>query len=221
MNKAIKELLHDLDTTDLEKWCSTTVELANFGSSAIETLCHELLRSIESIKMPYGVVQRNPVISLQEFNKIAQKFSEIEKGTLVGKDSVVINIQFNKAIGEKASIQNTISYRIIYAGEGAEVNMATAEEIWVAPDRKVNYVYAKYIFAGFPLPSDFPKEAFYEVDDPADGIMASGYNRAWGIIDALMRIKDKKAIPVLQLVSKKTESTTIRKAALECIEKIK
>ena len=223
MNR-LESLLHDLDTTDLEEWGNLTKEIARFGKDVTETLCKELVKSVDYIKMPYAVIQRNPIISLQECDRLSQRFSEQEAGTLEANGAAVINVRFNKLIAEKApTIQDTIGHNIIYAGEGADIHMATAEEIWVAPHRKVSYVYTRYIFAGFPPPPDFPKEAFYETDDPADGIMASGYNRAWGIIDTLMRIGDKRAISYLQTVSEKAKnkSIIIYKASLECIEKIK
>lgn len=222
MNNKLEKLLRDLDTTDLEEWCSISKEIGRFGKDATETLCEELLKSIEYTRMPYAVVQRNPIISLQEYDKLVQRFSELQDGTLNANGSAVINVKFNKIISKNAStIQDTRSYKIIYVGEGADIHMATAEEIWVAPHRKVSYVYANYIFAGFPSPPNFPREAFYETDDPADGIMASGYNRAWGIIDALIRIGDERAIPFLQIVSKNAKSPIVYNAALECIEKIK
>ena len=220
----LERFLHDLDTTDLEEWGNLTKEIARFGKDATVTLCEELLKSIGNIKMPYAVLQLNPIVSLQEYNGLIQRFSELEEGTLNAKGAAVINVRCNKVIAENVStIQDTISHKIIYAGEGADVHMATAEEIWVAPKRKVSYVYAGYIFAGFPPPPNFPKEAFYETDDPADGIMASGYNRAWGIIDALIRIGDKRAIPYLQTASEKAKSNSliIYNAALECINKLK
>ncbi len=218
----LERLLHDLDTTDLEEWGSLTKEISRFGKDATETLCEELLKSIENIKPPYAVLQRNSIVSLQEYEKLVQRFSALEDGTLNANGAAVISVRFNKIIAENSStVQDAISHKIIYAGEGADIHMATAEEIWCAPHRKVSYVYAGYIFAGFPPPPNFPREAFYETDDPADGIMASGYNRAWGIIDALIRINDKRVVPYLQTVSKKTKSTIIHNAALECIEKIK
>ncbi len=222
MTNELEKLLHSLDTTDLEEWCNIREEIAEFGEDATETLCEECLKSIEHIRIPYAVVQRNPIISLQECDRLVQRFSELQDGTLNANGSAVIHVRFNKIIAENAStIQDTISHKIIYAGERADVHMATAEEIWIAPHRKVSYVYARYIFAGFPPPPNFHREAFYETDDPSDGIIASGYNRAWGIIDALIRIKDKKAIPFLQTISKSAKSTIIRDAAIECIEKIK
>lgn len=220
----LEKLIKDLETTEFIEWYNLTREISEFGKNITEFLCKELINSIGKLETPYVILQKNPIVSPEEYKRILNVFSNQNFDSLEANNALIINVRFRNLIAERGSfIQNTRGYNLIYAGRKSEIRMTTAEEIWVARDRKVSYTTAKYIFAGFPKPEHLPKDVFYETKNPTDCIIATGYNRALGIIEALRKIKDNRAIPWLQNLSKeiKNKSYLVYNAAIESIEELK
>jgi hypothetical protein len=224
VSQSIRDLSPRLETTDLDTWGAVSMELAALGAPAVDDLVSELLKLLSGDEYPRAqsiVVQRQPSFALADAREIAATLYSRPPGhAQIEAGAMAMSVHASKMhVGRNALVQS-VNCSVLYAGERASINGALATEIWVAPGRTLNAVYAEHIFAGFPAPASFTPERLYEVDDPTEAVIVSGWNRVWGIMEALTRIGDSRALSTLQLVADNERDNLLGRVATDYVRRL-